>query len=232
MFSNDSNPNNNGNGGELINNSSSDSDSCDSDNGSKEIVGAISLIKNNYRHPPLVANGNISVVAAAYNNDDSSGSSSSNEEYSSDDNQAAALPPPSKSNRMEAQLGLIFPVARTKRHLREVTGRSRISVVSGIGMAAALESVAEYILEQAELSLPIGPITKKRQRSKLLPKDLQMSCQNNETMTDIIGGTVIAYGGVLPNMPISLLGPRRKRKRKTVKRTAPAAKSRKKTKVK
>ena len=59
--------------------------------------------------------------------------------------------------------------------------------------------------------LVTGPASFGLQRSKMLPKDLQMSCQNNETMTDVIRGTVIAYGGVLPNMPISLLGPRRKR---------------------
>ncbi len=217
MFSNGGNLVDSGNNGGLLN-SSSDSDSSDSDSGNKETVEAIVVNKNNYRHPPLVANGNISVVSAAYNDDaQSSSSSSSSSDEEKYDRVAPGYrqpPPPPKSNRMEAQLGLIFPVARTKKHLREITGRPRISEVSGIGMAAAMESLTEYILEQAENALPIGPITGKRKRSKMLPKDLQMSCQNNETMTDVIRNTVIAYGGVLPNMPISLLGPRRKRSRR------------------
>ncbi len=213
MFSNGANPIDSGNNGGLLN-SSSDSDSSDSGSENNEIVEAITSTKNDYRHPPLVANGNISVVSAAYDDDDDdaqSSSSCSSGDEGEHDEVVVTKRPPSKSNRMEAQLGLTFPVARTKQHLREITGRPRISVVSGIGMAAAMESLTEYILEQAEAALPIGPITGKRKRSKMLPKDLQMSCQNNETMTDVIRGTVIAYGGVLPNMPISLLGPRRKR---------------------
>ena len=218
MFSNGANPIDSGNNGGLLN-SSSDSDSSDSGSENNEIVEPITPTKNDYRHPPLVANGNISVVSAAYDDDAADAQSSSSSSCSSSGGEeeydevvvTKRPPPPSKSNRLEAQLGLTFPVARTKQHLREITGRPRISVVSGIGMAAAMESLTEYILEQAENALPIGPITGKRKRSKMLPKDLQMSCQNNETMTDVIRGTVIAYGGVLPNMPISLLGPRRKR---------------------
>ena len=213
MFSNGANPIDSGNNGGLLN-SSSDSDSSDSGSENNEIVEAITSTKNEYRHPALLANGNISVVSAAYDDDDDdaqSSSSCSSGDEGEHDEVVVTKRPPSKSNRMEAQLGLTFPVARTKQHLREITGRPRISVVSGIGMAAAMESLTEYILEQAEAALPIGPITGKRKRSKMLPKDLQMSCQNNETMTDVIRGTVIAYGGVLPNMPISLLGPRRKR---------------------
>ena len=219
MLSNGANLIDSGHNGGLLN-SSSDSDSSDSGSENKEIVAAVTLVKNDYRHPPLVADGNISVVSAAYNDDNDAQSSSSSSCSSSGDEgehdgvvvtRPPTPPPRTKSNRMEAQLGLTFPVARTKKHLREITGRPRISEVSGIGMAAAMESLTEYILEQAENALPIGPITGKRKRSKMLPKDLQMSCQNNETMTDVIRNTVIAYGGVLPNMPISLLGPRRKR---------------------
>ena len=203
------------NGGDHNDNSNNSSDaSSGSDSGSEN--ESIKAIKNNYRHPPLAAKTGIIDYP-----DSSSSSGSSSDDGSSSDGEALAVVPKKipvvvikKSNRMEAQLGLIFPVARIKRHLREITGSSRISNGSGICMAAAMESLAEFILEQSELALPIGPKTKERKRSKMMPKDLQMARQDNVTMVDVLRGTVIAHGGVLPNMPVSLLGPKRNRKRK------------------
>lgn len=188
-------------------NVNSDNSSDCSSSGSDTEVGSIQAIKNNYRHPPLAIT-NKGILSGS--------SSSSSSDDDGDDNEKDGDPeaPPRESNRMEAKLGLIFPVARIKRQLREITGRSRISDGSGIVLAAAMESLAEFMLEQSELVLPIGPKTQERIRSKMLPKDLQMSRHDNETMTDILAGIVIAHGGVAPNIPVSLLGPKRKRKRK------------------
>ncbi len=204
----------NGGGGDGHNDNSNNSSDASSSSDSGSENESIKAIKNNYRHPPLAAKAGI------IDYPDSSSGSSSDDGSSSSDGEALAVVPKKilvvvkKSNRMEAQLGLIFPVARIKRHLREITGSSRISNGSGISMAAAMESLEEFILEQSELALPIGPKTKERKRSKMMPRDLQMARQDNLTMVDVLRGTVIAHGGVLPNMPVSLLGPKRNRKRK------------------
>ncbi len=187
-------------------NNSDNSSDCSS--GSDTEVGSIQAIKNNYRHPPLA------ITNKGILSDSSSSSSSSDDDKSDDEKDGDPEAPPRESNRMEAKLGLIFPVARIKGQLRDITGRSRISNGSGVVLAAAMETLAEFILEQSELVLPIGPKTQERIRSKMLPKDLQMSRHDNETMTDILAGIVIAHGGVAPNIPASLLGPKRKRKRK------------------
>lgn len=214
-------------------NNSDNSSDCSS--GSDTEVGSIQAIKNNYRHPPLAITNKGILPDSSSSSDDDDSDDDGNEK---DGDPEVA---PRESNRMEAKLGLIFPVARIKRQLRDITGRSRISDGSGIALAAAVESLAEFMLEQSELVLPIGPKTQERIRSKMLPKDLQMSRHDNETMTDILAGISIAHGGVPPNIPASLLGPKRKRKRKkrfkivvvaAVVKKPRARKPRKRTKIK
>ena len=152
------------------------------------------------------------------------------EEEDSDVLPSAPPPPPLQApsnTRMESRLGLTFPVARMTRHLRAATGRSRISAGSGIAMTAAMESLTEYMLQKSEEELPIGPKTNLRKRSKMIPRDLQMTRKDNKNMTDILRGTTIGYGGVLPRMPASLLGKRKRRSRR--RRPSPKKKSAKAT---
>lgn len=136
-----------------------------------------------------------------------------------------------EGTRIESQLGLIFPVARVTAHLREATGRRRVSADSGIAMTAAMGSLAEYILEASERALPVGPKTKQRKRSTLTPRELQMSRSDNSTMVDILCRTTVAYGGVLQRMPPSLLGARKRKRRPTKKKETVNTKEKKRRKA-
>ncbi len=83
-------------------------------------------------------------------------------------------------------------------------------------MTAAMEGIMEYVLRRSEEALPVGPKTKKRKRSKMVPRELRMACENDQAMDDLLHNMVVAGGGVLPHMPQGLMGraPRRKKRRK------------------
>lgn len=140
---------------------------------------------------------------------------------------------PHSNRRLEGRLGLCMPVGRVTEQLRDATGCKRVAKDGRIAMAAAMEGLVEYVLEQSENALPLGPKSQKRLRSKITPIELLMAQKGNPVMIDLLSNTVISDAGVLPHMPPGLVGKgepqkRKKRKQRPKKPAVPTATSGKK----
>eukprot|EP01039_Chlorochromonas_danica_P009345 gene9345-10316_t len=93
-----------------------------------------------------------------------------------------------------ARAGLQFPVSRIGRYLR--TGKYAARV--GAGAAIYLTAVIEYLTaEVLELS---GNAARDNKKSRIIPRHIQLAVRNDEELNKLFGGTIIAEGGVLPNI--------------------------------
>merc|ERR1739848_185125 len=105
----------------------------------------------------------------------------------------------SKSISRSARAGLQFPVGRISRFLK--TGRYAQRVGSGapVYLAAVLEYLAAEVLELA------GNAAKDNKKTRVVPRHILLAIRNDEELNKLMANTVIAEGGVLPNINPSLL---------------------------
>jgi histone H2A len=115
--------------------------------------------------------------------------------------------PISKSRRA----GLSFPVGRVTRLLREGRYAPRISAGCGVYMASVLEYLAAELLELA------GNAAKDNKRTRITPRHILLGLRNDSELTQLVGNnaTIIAGGGVLPNIHKVLLKDGKMKKKKT-----------------
>ena len=95
--------------------------------------------------------------------------------------------------------GLIFPVGRTSRHLRQ----GRYCDRSGKGAAIFLAAVLEYLTcEILELA---GNACEEQGRKTIAPRHLQLAVRNDEELAKLMAATMIANGGYMSNIHPFLL---------------------------
>ncbi|CAJ0963480.1 unnamed protein product [Ranitomeya imitator] len=93
-----------------------------------------------------------------------------------------------------AKAGLQFPVGRIHRFLRKGKYATRIGSGASIYLAAILEYLCAEILELS------GSAAKENKKSRILPRHIQLAVRNDEELSKLFDGVIIAEGGVLPNI--------------------------------
>lgn len=95
-----------------------------------------------------------------------------------------------KSKSRSARAGVIFPVGRIHRHLKEGRFAERISSDAPVFMAAVLQQVVEEIFKEAQ--------TRKENKSakRLTPNNILTAIRKDKELNEIFKDIVIREGGV------------------------------------
>lgn len=89
--------------------------------------------------------------------------------------------------------GLQFPATRTNRRLRKFGNGLRISVLSGIYLAAVQEYLVAEVLELA------GNDMKDQKKKRITPKHILTAIRKDAELDKLCSKVIIPYSGVLPN---------------------------------
>ncbi|XP_051897287.1 histone H2A, sperm-like [Pristis pectinata] len=98
-----------------------------------------------------------------------------------------------------SRAGLQFPVGRVHRLLRKGNYAERVGAGAPVYLAAVLEYLTAEILELA------GNAARDNKKTRIIPRHLQLAVRNDEELNKLLGGVIIAQGGVLPNIQAVLL---------------------------
>ena len=93
-----------------------------------------------------------------------------------------------------SKAGLIFPVGRTGRYLKQGRYSERVGKGGAIFMAAILEYLSFEILELA------GNACKEAKKKTLAPRHLQLAVRNDEELAKLMASTMISQGGYMSNI--------------------------------
>ena len=104
-----------------------------------------------------------------------------------------------KNVSSSAKAGLLFPVGRIGRYLKQGKYATRTGAGAPVYMAAVLEYLCAEILELA------GNAARDNKKSRIVPRHLTLAVKNDEELNKLLGNVTIASGGVLPNIHAVLL---------------------------
>uniref|UniRef100_A0A0K0ET74 Histone H2A n=1 Tax=Strongyloides stercoralis TaxID=6248 RepID=A0A0K0ET74_STRER len=104
-----------------------------------------------------------------------------------------------KAKSRSSRAGLQFPVGRLHRMLRKGNYAERVGAGAPVYLAAVLEYLAAEVLELA------GNAARDNKKTRINPRHLQLAIRNDEELNKLLSGVTIAQGGVLPNIPSSLI---------------------------
>eukprot|EP00293_Proteomonas_sulcata_P008615 CAMPEP_0184293304 /NCGR_PEP_ID=MMETSP1049-20130417/4783_1 /TAXON_ID=77928 /ORGANISM="Proteomonas sulcata, Strain CCMP704" /LENGTH=285 /DNA_ID=CAMNT_0026601257 /DNA_START=48 /DNA_END=903 /DNA_ORIENTATION=- len=107
--------------------------------------------------------------------------------------------PRKESVSRSKRAGLLFPVGRLHRMLKDLNPGSRVAGQAAIYVAAVLEYLTAEVLELA------GNAAKDNKKSRIIPRHIQLAIRNDEELNKLLGHVTIANGGVLPNIHSQLL---------------------------
>ena len=95
-----------------------------------------------------------------------------------------------KTKSRSARAGVIFPVGRIHRHLKEGRYADRISSDAPVYMAAVLQQVVEEVFKEAH--------TRKENKNikRLVPNNILTAIRKDKELNDIFKDIVIREGGV------------------------------------
>ncbi|XP_067880521.1 histone H2A.J-like [Heterodontus francisci] len=100
----------------------------------------------------------------------------------------------SKAKSRSSRAGLQFPVGRVHRLLRKGNYAERVGAGAPVYLAAVLEYLTAEILELA------GNVARDNEKTRIIPRHLQLAVRNNEELIKLLGDVNIAQGGVLTNI--------------------------------
>lgn len=92
-----------------------------------------------------------------------------------------------------ARAGIVFPVGRVHRFLRQGNYAQRIGSGAPIYLAAVLEYLTAEILELA------GNAARDHRKTRIIPRHLQLAVRKDEELNQLLGHVIIAQGGVIPD---------------------------------
>ena len=95
-----------------------------------------------------------------------------------------------KSKSRSARAGLIFPVGRIHRHMKEGRYADRISSDAPVVMAAVLQQVVEEVFKEANTR------KEKKDQKRLVPNNILTAIRKDKELNEIFRDIVIREGGV------------------------------------
>ena len=96
------------------------------------------------------------------------------------------------SNSLKA--GLIFPVGRCTRMIKQGRYARQVGIGGGVFLAAALEYLTMEILDLA------GQCADEHKKKTIAPRHLQLALGNDEELGKLLAATTISSGGVVPSI--------------------------------
>jgi len=113
--------------------------------------------------------------------------------------QSALVVRRSKRVTGSAKAGLVFPVGRVYRFLKEAKLASRISAGAPVYLTAVMEYLSAEVLSIA------GGYCKDARRSRITPRFITLSILNDDELHKVCGDVLIPAGGVMPHIDPALL---------------------------
>ena len=107
--------------------------------------------------------------------------------------------PKARGKTGSSKAGLIFPVGRIGRYLRQGRHCERLGQGASVFLAATLEYLVCEILELA------GNAAKESGRKTITPRHLQLAVRNDEELAKLMAATLISNGGYMSNIHPFLL---------------------------
>jgi len=107
-------------------------------------------------------------------------------------------PATAKTSRSR-KAGLVFPVSRMARHMRQGRYSNRLSGSAPVYLAAVLEYLAAEVMELA------GNAARDNNRSRIVPRHLQLAIRSEEELNRLLHNVTLAASGVIPHIHMSLL---------------------------
>ncbi|XP_063371078.1 histone H2A-like [Cydia amplana] len=104
-----------------------------------------------------------------------------------------------KNKTRSSKAGIIFPVGRIHRLLKNGNYARKV----GVGAAVYLAGVAEYLA--AEILELAAQAAQDNSRSRVAPRHILLAVKNDDELRKLLAGVVISEGGVLPSIRKELL---------------------------
>ncbi|XP_064624762.1 core histone macro-H2A.1-like isoform X1 [Lineus longissimus] len=104
-----------------------------------------------------------------------------------------------KARSRSARAGVLFPVARMHRYMKQRTHHQRIGAGAPVYMAAVIEYLTAEILELA------GNAARDNKKGRVTPRHILLAVANDEELHQLLKHVTIAAGGVLPKIHPELL---------------------------
>ncbi|KAJ7834110.1 histone-fold-containing protein [Mycena leptocephala] len=99
--------------------------------------------------------------------------------------------------------GLVFPVGRIHRLVKQGKYAPRVTFASAVYFAAVLEYLMAELLELA------GNCARDNHKQRIIPRHLLLAIRNDGELDRLLKNTIITEGGVVPFIHSELIAPRR-----------------------
>ena len=103
-----------------------------------------------------------------------------------------------KAKSQSSRAGLQFQVGRIHRLLRKGNYSERVGAGAPVYLAAVMEYLAAEVLE-------LSGNAARDNKTRIIPRHLQLAIRNDEELNKLLSGVTIAQGGGLPNIQAVLL---------------------------
>lgn len=98
-----------------------------------------------------------------------------------------------------ARAGVVFPVSRVCRYLKQAILKRRVAVGAPVYLSAVLEYLCAEVLELA------GNAARDNKKKLITPRHILLAVANDDELHRLLKGVTISQGGVLPHIPEVLL---------------------------
>ncbi|KAJ7634128.1 histone H2A [Mycena polygramma] len=102
------------------------------------------------------------------------------------------IPPSGQRVSTSVKAGLVFPVPRIRRLLKQGKWAKRVTIVGAVYLAAVLEYLMAELLELA------GNCARSNHRVRITPRHLLLAIRNDDELDRLLKNTIIVQGGVVP----------------------------------
>ncbi|KAJ3720960.1 histone-fold-containing protein [Lentinula raphanica] len=110
-----------------------------------------------------------------------------------------------KRTNASVRAGLVFPVTRLRRYLKEINGaHKRLTLTAPVYLAAVLEYLVAELLELA------GNACRDHRKKTIKPRHILLAIRNDDEIDKLLKDCHITEGGVVPHIAPVLLPGRRK----------------------